>query len=443
MRFLHLADIHLDTPFVGRSASLRQRLRRATRDAFARGLEHAAEAEVHAVLIAGDLLDGSVLSLETEHFLLDQVHALNDRGIPLFYATGNHDPGTPESPARQLPWPPNVHVFADDVPRTVPVFRHEPRGPRGERAGPVGTVTGIGHATGREGRDLSKLLTPPSRAALGPDCVPAVALLHSQVMGAGRADDHDRYAPSTLDHLRGAGFDYWALGHIHLPQRLEELPGIWYPGNPQGRSPRETGARGGLLVEIARPGARPHATPVPLGRVRWEVLELTDLDAVGDVRTLVDRVRTQWIEARRADPGLPGTEWIVRIELRGPSPLARRFDSGEARDDLERILLAALGEGPGLLDVEVRHHALQHPISVDGLRSRPDAVGEVFRLLDEVTADGPDAAAVLRMLGLGPRDLVGIQTDDPVALAGYIRELLDGADRWLAHRFTENGGTGR
>jgi DNA repair exonuclease SbcCD nuclease subunit len=429
MRFLHLADVHLDTPFAGRSALLRERLREATRDAFSRALDRAVEAEVDAVLIAGDLLDGSALSLETEYFLLERVHDLTRRGIPLFYATGNHDPGTAERPAHRISWPRGVEVFADDVPRTVPVLR---------RGDVVGTVTGIGHATAREGRDLSRMLQPPGGGPLPSAGVPAVALLHTQVVGAGSAAEHDRYAPSTLAYLRSTTFDYWALGHIHQPQCLESRPGIWYPGNPQGRSPRETGSRGGLLVELDAPGALPRITPVPLGLVRWEILQLDGLEALGDIRALMEHIQALWQGSRREDPGLPNTEWMVRIELRGPSPLARRLEAQDARTSLEQMLRDSLG----LLDVEVRQEALFDPISVDTFRSRPDAVGEVFRLLEDVTADplALDPLARMKALGLEPTDLAGVGTQDPEAVAAYVLALLEGADRWLAHRFTPTGG---
>ena len=92
MRILHLADVHLDTSFQGRSSRIRTRLRGATREAFRNAVELALDAEVHAVVIAGDLFDGDLLSFPTERFLLDQAHRLGDNGITMVYATGNHDP---------------------------------------------------------------------------------------------------------------------------------------------------------------------------------------------------------------------------------------------------------------------------------------------------------------------------------------------------------------
>ncbi|MGD8873441.1 MAG: DNA repair exonuclease, partial [Gemmatimonadota bacterium] len=105
MRFLHVADVHLDTSFAGRSESVRRRLREASREAFRRAVDLAIREEVHAFLIAGDLFDGERLSFTTERFLLDQASRLADHGITVVYATGNHDPGAPGAGPRSLAWP--------------------------------------------------------------------------------------------------------------------------------------------------------------------------------------------------------------------------------------------------------------------------------------------------------------------------------------------------
>src|SRR5690606_17712379 len=121
MRFLHLADVHLDTPFAGRSDAVRRRLREASREALARAVGCAIAEGVHAVLIAGDLFDGDRLSFRTERFLLDELRRLDEAGIPVVYATGNHDPGRDAYRTRPLAWPANVHVVADGAPRTLTI----------------------------------------------------------------------------------------------------------------------------------------------------------------------------------------------------------------------------------------------------------------------------------------------------------------------------------
>ena len=105
MRFVHLADVHLDTSFAGRSATVRRRLREASRDAFLRTADLAIREDANALLIAGDLFDGDRLSFQTERFLLEQMRRLEQHGVTVVYATGNHDPGSPLSGPRPLDWP--------------------------------------------------------------------------------------------------------------------------------------------------------------------------------------------------------------------------------------------------------------------------------------------------------------------------------------------------
>ncbi len=97
MRFIHAADLHLDTAFVARSEEVRTRLRQASRDALRRLVDLALSEEVDAVLLAGDLFDGDRISFQTERLLAAEVSRLAEASIPVVYATGNHDPGQPNS----------------------------------------------------------------------------------------------------------------------------------------------------------------------------------------------------------------------------------------------------------------------------------------------------------------------------------------------------------
>ncbi|MBE0465892.1 MAG: DNA repair exonuclease, partial [Candidatus Desulforudis sp.] len=234
LRFLHLADVHLDTPFYGKDEQRRTRLRDAVRSAFARAVDVALARRAHAVLVAGDLFDNDLLTFATERFLLEQVQRLRAAGVQFFYATGNHDPGRANYRAHRLDWPDNVFVFRNRRPETVAL-----KDPSGRT---VGWITGAGHATDREERNLAADFGGARGDA------PHVALLHTQVLSARGAEQHGRYAPATAADLAAGGFDYWALGHVHTRQRVAPDVPAWYAGNIQGRNPRETDLKGGLWV---------------------------------------------------------------------------------------------------------------------------------------------------------------------------------------------------
>jgi exonuclease SbcD len=124
MRFIHAADIYLDTSFSSRSDSVRSRLRDTSRVAFERMVDLALLEQVDTVLLAGDLFDDDRLSFQTERFLLEQLYRLKLAEIPVVYATGNHDPGLSRGNgsvrgagrSADLAWPDNVTVAGSSQP---------------------------------------------------------------------------------------------------------------------------------------------------------------------------------------------------------------------------------------------------------------------------------------------------------------------------------------
>lgn len=419
MRFLHLADIHLDAAFAARSRDLRERLREASREALRRAVDLALDEGVHAVLVAGDLFDGELLSFETERLLTAEFDRLREGRVAVVYAAGNHDPGAAGLRAHEIAWPANVVAVLDAEPRRTPIT-----GPDGSV---VGAVTAAGHPTAAETRDLSRGFPPP------PGDVPEVALLHTQVRTSRDAEAHEPYAPSELEGLRRAGYDYWALGHVHLRQELSADPPIHYPGSLQGRTLRETGPRGGLLVDLSD-RRRPTVEFRELAPIRRETLAVDDLEEAGDLGALVARVERAWARAREEAGAPPGTEWLLRIRLAGPTPLWRELGVKEEVTTVSRELRDRLG----VLDVLLEPAAV-HPVLRPGeYRGRTDVLGEALRLLERIRS-GED-----RLDDVVPGELAGFAGSGDEELDAYVRERLrDGEAELLARmvRHDEGGGT--
>ena len=414
MRFLHLADVHLDTPFAGRSDGVRRRLRETSREALQRAVSCALAERVHAVLIAGDLFDGERMSFRTERFLLDELGRLCEAGIPVVYATGNHDPGRDAQRTRPLAWPSNVELAGEVTPRLIAI--------RDNRGREVGRVSAAGHASRRETADLAATFPPAPRNGL-----PQVALLHTQVRESRAADEHDPYAPSDLLRLLASGHDYWALGHVHLRQCLAEAPAVHYPGNLQGRTHRENGPKGGLLVELA-PGARARVEFRSFAPVRFETVAVHGIEDADTLDLLVMRMRAAWEEARRDDPGDPGTEWMVRFRVAGGTASWRRLGDEEERTALAR----ETREEIGLLDVEVQAGPLHPVVRVEVHLGRLDVLGTALRLLDDVRTG---RAAVP---GLHAEELAGLDRPDAVDAVAYVRSLLEAVEGELIARMLES-----
>ena len=405
MRILHLADVHLDTSFGSRSPRVRERLGAATREAFRRAVDVALDRRADAVVIAGDLFDGAHLSFETERFLVSELRRLDERGMPVVYATGNHDPGS--GPRREVEWPGCVTVVDGPRPRRIPIRRAD--------GAVAGWITAAGHTSSHETRDLAAGFPRPDGS------LPEVAVLHTQVVGSRGADAHEPYAPSTLDTLVGAGYDYWALGHVHVRQRLSELPDVHYPGNPQGRTLRETGPKGVLVADVTR-GAPSAVDFVPVAPVRWEDLVVDRLPESPSADALLRRVQERWDDVRRGDPD-PGREWMIRVRLAGPTPLWRELATPEERAHLAQELEERLGA----LEVRLWPEGFHAPVELDEHRDREDVLGAALRLAEGVRRGEVELRDIAdELAGAGGRDR---------DLGDYLAEILDGAQAELATRF--------
>jgi DNA repair exonuclease SbcCD nuclease subunit len=260
-----------------------------------------------------------------------------------------------------------------------------------------------------ETSDLARELRPTDAD------LPQVAILHTQVLSARGLEMHQPYAPSDFEHLRRSGFDYWALGHVHLRQELSGEPPIHYAGSLQGRNPRETGPKGGLLVDLRDP-ANPDVEFREFAGVRWEKLQVSNLGDAETLEHLVRAVTGTWDEARRNDPGETDTEWMVAVDLHGPSPLWRELRQPEETAQVANELALQLGA----MEVEVRVGGIHPRADVHDHADRQDVLGATIRLARSVRAGH-------ETLDLAPDSLAGFKPDKGQSLEDYVRDLLEGA----------------
>ena len=238
-RFLHLADLHLDTVFASRRQATREHLRKAVRRALELSIDFAISSDLDAVVIAGDLFDNDQLAYSTEKFIILQMERLNDAGISVIYCTGNHDPGGPLNRASRIQWPSNCNLI--DSPKPVSINMRS-------KSGVEVTIVGAGH----DSPDIRDNLAGQFPVASG--SIPHIGVLHAHVLESATGSSHKKYAPCSSSDLESKGYAYWALGHIHVRQQPGKASNAWYSGNIQGRTPRESGPKGGLVVSIDRTG---------------------------------------------------------------------------------------------------------------------------------------------------------------------------------------------
>jgi exonuclease SbcD len=373
-RFLHAADLHLDSPLRGLEAdpsAPAELIRGATRRALGRLVDLAIEEKVDFLLIAGDIYDGDWPDFGTGLFFAAQMRRLNQASIPVFAIRGNHDAANRMT--RSLRLPPNVTIYDHAKAHT---YRLKSLGV---------AIHGQSFADPAEPNDLSQSYPPPDKALFN------IGLLHTSAEGY---TDHARYAPCDISRLKSHGYDYWALGHVHKRQELSEDPWIIFPGNLQGRKVNETGPKGATLVTVTAGRATPeHRT---LDVLRWADIDV-NLDGAADEAEAMTRIQSDLETAlREADP----RPLAARVTLTGTT-LAHAALSGEGLR--EKVLNEAPGEHRLWLEaVKLRTRPPRESAS------RPDTLTRLLTEIDALTTTPPP-------------DLLG---DWPAVLLGKLGDAL-------------------
>ncbi|EAG1723234.1 exonuclease SbcCD subunit D [Listeria monocytogenes] len=234
IQFLHMADLHLDSPFIGLS-TLPQPLFSAIQESTFQSLERittvAIKEAVDFVLIAGDIYDSEDQSVRAQARFSKEMKRLEVANIPVFMIHGNHD--FIEKHKEKLTLPSNVHVFSEQV----EVMSHK-------------TATGVSvniYGFSYNERHIRSSRVDKYKIQGNADF--HIALLHGSEVSS--SEEHDVYAPFRVQEISKKGFGYWALGHIHKRQLLAESPSIYYPGNIQGRNRKESGEKGASIITLS------------------------------------------------------------------------------------------------------------------------------------------------------------------------------------------------
>ncbi len=361
-RFLHAANIHLDSPLHGLSRYEGlpvDEVRSATRSAFDNLVQSAIDEAIDFVVIAGDLFDGDWRDMGTGLYFAKAMGRLDQAGIPAFLLAGNHDAASVIS--RTVPWPPNVRLFGSRRPETHRL--------------PAISVAVHGQSFATQAVTENLVLAYPP----GEEHTFNIGLLHTALSGR---QGHAGYAPCSVDDLRSRGYDYWALGHVHEFEVVSEVPYVVFPGNIQGRTIRETGAKGAVLVDVTD-GEVTSIERIELDVIRWARL---DVDCTGArMEEVGDLLRAALI-------GLHGSNvsdrpLIARVTMTGESPDcgAVKDRSATLRDDVRAI---ASSISPDLFVEKVRVE-MSEPA-----RTTVTIGGDLGAMIDEAAGD-PDLVAAI------------------------------------------------
>lgn len=417
LRFIHAADIHLDSPLRGLEnyeGAPVEEIRSASRRALENLVRLACEREAAFLLLAGDLFDGQRDDYQSALFLTRQFYRLRDAGVRVFAISGNHD--AVSKMTKSLTLPDNVRMLSHKHPETLDL-------PELHAA-----IHGQGFAKEAELRNLAAGYPRPLADRFN------IGLLHTSLAGR---EGHAAYAPCSTTELIDKGYDYWALGHVHTREIVAESPWIVFPGNLQGRHVREPGAKGAYVVEVDDRG-KATLEFEPLDVLRWfvEPVELSECERETQVLEAVGRALESAVE--RAEGRLAA----VRIELTGACPLHESL-AGRSTRWVQEIRARAAGVSADRLWIEKVKFNTRSPRSAENRLDPDGPLAALRELLVELRSDEgalrelagafADLRAKLPAEAAEATDGSGDDSTLPNDAAG-LRRLLDEVEPLLATR---------
>ncbi len=219
MKFVHIADVHLDTPFktISDRADIGIERRLEQREALKKVINYIKENNIEYLFISGDLYDQEYIRESSISFLNDLFKQIPNTNI--YIAPGNHDPYLKNSFYATYAWTDNVKIFTNTVEK---VENNE--------------VNIYGYGFNSFEMDNNQL----ENINIDDEDKVNILITHGDL-------NDSKYNPIKLNDLKQKGFDYVALGHIH---KRDDNTNIVYPGSLISLGFDELGEHGMIVGEI-------------------------------------------------------------------------------------------------------------------------------------------------------------------------------------------------
>jgi exonuclease SbcD len=420
-KFIHAADIHLDSPLQGLEfyeGAPVELIRGATRQALKRLVNLAISENVAFVVIAGDLFDGDWKDYNTGLFFTSQMSQLRQAGIKVYIVSGNHD--AQSRIKRELRMPENIKVLSTRAPESVDVDS-------------LGVVI--------HGQGFSRPVVNDNLASAYPEARKGefnIGVLHTCAVGCA---GHEPYAPCTVDDLLSKDYDYWALGHIHKRHELHKDPWIIFSGNIQGRHVREPGDKGCTLVTVDN-GEVIDVEHKQLDILRWCVVDIDVTHALTGYDVL-DSVSAQVIEEMKKSNDRP---LAMRLYITG-SCKAHTELMKKTQKWLSEIRQNATDVSGGNVWIEKVFIKTRAHADIEALMKRDDPLGGLLRYINTLSLDKEEMPELVKDFSDLNRKLtnsIKSSIDDIVELNNpeNISNIVDDVRQLLIARLLSSGGDG-
>ena len=220
MKFVHLADVHLDTPFttITDRAELGKVRRLEQREALKSVIEFIKENNVDYLFISGDLYEQEYIKKSTIIYINELFEEIKNTKI--FITPGNHDPYINNSYYKTFEWADNVKIFTENVEKV--------------KIDDI-CIYGYGFNNYEMNSNQLKDINVDNKNKIN------ILITHGTIINGNELSGI--YNPISKNELISKGFDYVALGHIH---KRDEF----YPGSLISMGFDELGEHGFIYGEI-------------------------------------------------------------------------------------------------------------------------------------------------------------------------------------------------
>ncbi len=364
IKFIHCADLHLDSPFQGlttKEPSLADRFKHSTNEAFVKIIDLCLAEKVDFLTIGGDTFDGADRSLCAQILLRDQLERLQKANIPVIIVAGNHDPLSDW--LSEIKYPENVHLLGSNKVEKIPIEKNGKT---------VTTIYGISYKVKEVTENLSLKFQTKEEDTV------SIGMLHANV---GSKKEHAPYSPCTISDLKSTNMDIWLLGHIHTPEVLCADPLILYPGNIQGRHINENGPRGCYIIKIDSNRKISYEFK-PTQNILWkqEVINIKNIMTAIELADLLsDKCEEELSKLTNDEKGI-----VIRWKLTGPTPLYHELTMTDKIEETKEILVERFfNQAPFIFPESIRLSIKPERQKEDYL-NQENFIGDFLRLAGKI-----------------------------------------------------------
>ena len=272
MNFVHMADMHFDTPFTVLNSrnKLGEKRRLEQREAFKEVIDYIKSNKVKYLFISGDLYDHEYIRSTTIEYINNLFKEIPNTQI--YITPGNHDPYLNNSMYKKYNWNNNVFIFDENL----KIIENNDC-----------DIYGYGFNDFYYKNNIIDKIKIKNKEKIN------ILITHGALSGGASFDME--YNPLNKNKLKELGFDYIALGHIHKPDYETEInQRIIYPGSTISMGFDELGKHGVIYGELSKENIKLDFIPVDKKEFKEKKIDISDMNSEEE---LIEKINNLNLEA--------------------------------------------------------------------------------------------------------------------------------------------------